>query len=68
MNWLKQNGYLAEELDECGGKKRTVVTDKGMEIGIKSELRKDPRGMEFVYIKYGREAQELIVSNMGKNL
>ena len=66
--WLKQNGYLAEELDERRGKKRTIVTDKGMEIEIKSELRKDPRGMEFVYIKYGREAQELIVANMGKIL
>ncbi len=49
-------------------KKCTIVTDKGREIGIKSELRKDARGMEFVYITYGREAQELIVANMAEIL
>ena len=50
--WLKQNGYLRDELDEGTGKKRTLVTEKGSEVGIKSELRKDSKGQEFVYITY----------------
>ncbi len=29
-------------------KKCTIVTDKGMEIGMKSELRNDARGMELI--------------------
>ena len=66
--WLKQNGYLRYEQDEETGKKRTLVTEKGSEAGIKSELRKDSKGQEFVYITYGRTAQEFIVSNMDKIL
>ena len=66
--WLKQSGYLREEQEEGISKKRTLVTDKGSEIGIKSELRKDSKGQEFVYITYSRTAQEFIVSNMDKIL
>ncbi len=66
VEWLKQNGYLAEEMQEGNGKKRTVVTEKGIKIGIKSEPRKDSRGAEYMYITYGQEAQELIVANMAK--
>ena len=50
------------------GKKRTVVTDKGREAGIKSELRRNAKDQEYVYITYGRTAQEFIVSNMDKIL
>ena len=66
--WLKQNGYLGEEQTEENGKKRTVVTDKGRETGIKSELRRNAKDQEYVYITYGRTAQEFIVSNMDKIL
>ena len=66
--WLKQNGYLRDEQDEETGKKRTLVTEKGSELGIKSELRKDSKGQEFIYITYSRTAQEFIVSNMDKIL
>ena len=66
--WLKQNGYLDEEQTEENGKKRTVVTDKGREAGIKSELRRNAKDQEYVYITYGRTAQEFIVSNMDKIL
>ena len=66
--WLKQNGYLGEEQTEENGKKRTVVTDKGREPGIKSELRRNAKDQEYVYITYGRTAQEFIVSNMDKIL
>ena len=66
--WLKEKGYLDVDPGDGNRKKCTIVTDKGREIGIKSELRKDARGMEFVYITYGREAQELIVANMAEIL
>ena len=64
--WLKQNGYLADEQGAGNGKKRTITTDKGAEIGIKSEPRKDSKGVEYLYITYDRTAQELIVANMDK--
>ena len=66
--WLKQSGYLIEEQEEGISKKRTLVTEKGSELGIKSELRKDSKGQEFIYITYSRTAQEFIVSNMDKIL
>ena len=66
--WLKQNGYLRDEQDEGTSKKHTLVTEKGSEVGIKSELRKDSKGQEFIYITYSRTAQEFIVSNMDKIL
>lgn len=66
--WLKQSGYLIEEQEEGISKKRTLVTEKGSELGIKSELRKDSKGQEFIYITYSRTAQEFIVSNMDKVL
>ncbi len=62
--WLKKNGYLAIEQQEGNGKKRTIVTDKGTENGIKSERRTNSRGEEYLYITYGQTAQELIVANM----
>ena len=60
--WLKQNGYLLDE-EDGNGKKRTVVTDKGREIGIKSELRQGENGRKYVYITYGQKAQEFLVAN-----
>ena len=66
--WLKLGGYLAEEQGEGNGKKHTIVTEKGIEIGIKSEPRKDSKGVEYMYITYGQAAQDFIVSNMAKIL
>ncbi len=66
--WLKREGYLAEEQGADEHKHRTVVTDKGNEIGIKSELRKNSKGMEYNYITYSQAAQEFIVANMSKIL
>lgn len=62
--WLKQNGFLAEEQKEDDRKKRTVVTAKGREMGILSELRHDSRGSEYFCITYGQKAQEFIAANM----
>lgn len=62
--WLLNNGYLEEVQDEEIGKRVTISTDKGSELGIKSEKRKDARGALFIYLTYDRNAQEFIVENM----
>lgn len=62
--WLKKNGYLSEEQITGTGRKRTLLTPKGAEIGIKSEMRKNDREGEYVFIIYGRSAQEFIISKM----
>ena len=59
---------IRDEQEEGTSKKRTIVTEKGSEVGIKSELRKDSKDQEFVYITYSRTAQEFIASNMDKIL
>ncbi len=67
-SWLKQKGYLTEELWGENNKKRTVVTPMGTALGIKSEIRTDSTGREYVYIVYDKNAQEFIVANMEKIL
>lgn len=64
--WLLENGYLIEEQNSAGSKKITRPTDKGTEIGIKSEMRTGLRGDTYLYITYGQRAQELIVENRYK--
>ena len=67
-SWLKQNDYLTEEYAENNGKKRNIATEKGIGIGIKTELKKDSRGKEYIYVTYDKSAQEFIVTNMYKIL
>ncbi len=62
--WLLRNGYLAKEETEGSDETQTVVTDKGKEIGITSEICKDYGDREFLYVKYGEDAQKFIVSNL----
>ena len=64
--WLKQNGYLFEMFDNEFNKKVTMPTDKGNELGIKSERRTDSKGSGFIYITYEQKAQEFIIQNMLK--
>ncbi len=66
--WLKRNEYLSEGYEEGNGKKRTINTEKGISIGIKSERRYHADGTGYNYISYGKEAQEFIVSNMDRIL
>ena len=61
--WLIENGYLSEEKDAASNKKITRVTDKGAQIDIKAEMRTGARGDAYLYITYGKRAQELIVEH-----
>lgn len=63
-NWLKENGYLMEQLDNATYKKSTVPTNKGFQLGIKSEIRTNSIGVEYICTTYGKEAQEFIVANI----
>ena len=64
--WLVDNGYLIEEQESGTNKKVTRPTDKGTAAGIVSEMRSNPGGSSYLYIIYGRQAQELIVENRYK--
>lgn len=66
--WLKQNGYLKEDISPEFGRKSSVPTEKGLEIGIKAEKREKENGYAYMYVTYGKQAQELIVSNLAKIL
>ena len=43
-----------------------MPTEKGSQIGIRSERRISSRGAEYVLVIYGKQAQEYIVQNMEK--
>ena len=66
--WLKSNGYLEDGNIEGRISKCTTVTDKGHELGIMSEIRTGIREGKYVYILYGKSAQEFIVSKLGEIL
>lgn len=66
QQWLKLNGYIEEKVFEQFGKSYNVPTQKGESIGIRSEVRKSMRGVDYMATIYGKEAQEFIVKNIEK--
>ncbi len=62
--WLKVNEFLKEEYSEKFKKNITIATEKGKEIGIRSEERVNSQGISYMHIIYERKAQEFIVQNM----
>lgn len=66
--WLKLNGFLQEE-DSLEFKKIiTMPTQKGIQLGIRAERRNSSRGMDYMLLIYGKQAQEYIVQNLEKIL
>ncbi len=63
-DWLKENNYLQDIVDEVTGEKITQVTDAGKEKGIYTEHRKSRFGQEYEVIMYSEDAQLWIVENM----
>ena len=68
IKWLMKNGYLKEEIHQGSDKRKKVPTEKGSAAGIRGEKRTDEKGIVFIYIIYGQQAQELIVKNMAEIL
>jgi len=67
-DWLKENGYLQEENSIELGKKVSVSTEKGIQIGIHSEITGNMNGVKYMSITYDEKAQNFIVKNMDKIL
>ncbi len=66
--WLAKNGYLTEGNSSNPDNRCKIPTKRGMEIGIRAELRHGSNGYEYYYVTYGKSAQEFIVHNMAKIL
>lgn len=62
--WLKLNGFLAEEYSQEYHKTMTVSTERGTGIGIRSEKQTNAQGVGYIRIIYGKQAQEFLVQNM----
>lgn len=62
--WLKLNGFLVEEFNQELNKNVTMPTEKGINLGIRAERRSSLRGVDYMLVIYGKQAQEYIVSNM----
>ena len=45
-----------------------MPTEKGIELGIRTEKRSYNGGVEYIVVIYGKQAQEYIVQNMEKIL
>lgn len=63
IDWLKDNGYLGQQSLDAYEKKSTVVTNKGMELGIYNES-KTFNGRNYLAVIYNKDAQEFIVDNL----
>ena len=66
--WLKLNGFLQEEDNMEFKKTITMPTQKGTRLGIRVERRSNSRGMDYMMLIYGKQAQEYIVQNLEKIL
>lgn len=64
LQWLKHNGFLMEEFNQEFDKNVTVPTEKGIKLGIRTERRNSSRGVDYILVIYGKQAQEYIVQNM----
>ena len=66
QDWLKLNGYIEERLFEQFGRAFNVPTEKGERLGIRYEMRKNMRDIDYIVTIYGKNAQEYIVKNIEK--
>lgn len=64
LQWLKLNDFLAEEHSQEYDKMVTLPTEKGIQIGLRAEKRINSQGSKYIWIIYGRQAQEYIIQNM----
>lgn len=63
-DYLKEKGYLREEVNLQNNHKKTCVTEKGLQIGLYPEHRTSMRGDEYDIVMYNQQAQEFIVENL----
>ena len=63
-DWLKSADYLGEKIDMLSGKKTTIPTTKGEQLGIYMEERISMRGDSYQVVMYNKRAQEFLVENL----
>lgn len=65
MKWLLLQGYLQElAFEKFENKTFKVPTDKGLQLGIRTEERVRADGTGYLVTLYGQQAQEFIVENL----
>jgi hypothetical protein len=67
-DWLKGNGYLEEVQDEKLGKRTTVSTGKGNDIGITHSLQTNMSGAAYYRVVYDQRAQEFLIKTLPEML
>lgn len=64
--WLVNQGFLQEIiLERYDNKMHRVPTEKGLQLGIRTEEKTRKNGMAYLLTIYGKQAQEFIVENLG---
>ncbi len=59
---LREEGYLADQFNHLLGRKVSVVTDKGLQIGMSMEKRISEKGNEYEVVVYNEEAQSFLMT------
>lgn len=63
IKWLRNEGLL-QEVSKEDGHKTNLPTEKGNRLGIATEVRKNPEGLEFQSVVYSIDAQRFILNNI----
>lgn len=63
-DYLKATGYLSEEVNPENNHKKTLITEKGMQMGLYPEHRISAYGEAYDVIMYNQAAQEFVVKNL----
>lgn len=64
MLWLKADGCIEEKKYEEFGNIFKVPTEKGIDLGMRTEERIGVSGKRYIVTVYGRKAQEYIVNHI----
>lgn len=63
-DWLKKMGYMESQKSPFTGQTRNVVTEKGKEFGLYTELRVNAWGQNYEGVIYSQKAQEYLAAHM----
>ncbi len=64
QNWLIEAGYLELQHNDNDNTNKRIPTEKGREIGIRTELATSFQGISYVAVIYNEKAQKLIIDHM----
>ena len=64
QNWLMDNGYLELIHNDNNNTNKRVPTEKGKELGMRTELTTSFQGISYIAVIYNEKAQKFIVDHM----